>query len=48
MTIQPFKTDEEVVEFARSWLWTMARFVRKNVRVCLTAPEKGAVKGMVA
>ena len=48
MTIHPFKTDDEVVKFARSWLWTMARFVRKNVRVCLTATEKGEVKGEVA
>ena len=48
MTIHPFMSDDEVVKFARSWLWTMTRFVRKNVRVCLTAPEKGEVKGMVA
>ena len=43
MTIHPFKTDEEVVRFARSWLSTMSRFVRKNVRVCLTANEKGQI-----
>lgn len=41
MTIRPFNTDDEVVEFARSWLYSMARFVGKNVRVCLTPTEEG-------
>ncbi len=43
MTIQPFKSDVEVVKFARSWLRVMSRFVRKNVRCCLTATEKDEV-----
>ena len=41
MTIHPFQTDDEVVSFARSWLQVRSRFVRKNVRCCLTANERG-------
>ena len=48
MTIDPFKTDDEVVAFARSWMRTMTRFVRKNVRVCLTSPKEGDLKGEIA
>ena len=40
MTIHSFKTDDEVVKFARSWLWTMSRFVRKNIRCCLTPTDR--------
>ncbi len=43
MTIHRFRTDDEVVKFARSWLWGLSRFVGKNVRCCLTATEKGEV-----
>ena len=40
MTIHPFNTDDEVVKFARSWLWVISRFVRKNVRCCLTPTQR--------
>ena len=40
MTIHPFSTDQEVIKFARSWMWSMSGFVRKNIRCCLTSTER--------
>ena len=42
MATASFKDDEQLLKFARSWLWSMSRFVRKNVNVvcCLTASPK--------
>lgn len=39
MTIHPFKTDDEVVAYARYWLRGMVDSLHRNIGICLTADK---------
>jgi hypothetical protein len=40
MTITPFKTDKELIAFARSFLRDRVKSFRKDIAICLTADQK--------
>src|SRR2546430_1655974 len=41
MTIQPFRSDQELLEFSRVFLRALVQNFRKDISICLTADTAG-------